>query len=466
MFSNLTTRPLNPHGYSDHSFAFLDQAVLSALANVTAMILVENGDRTARENWQNQQLINLLKHAKTRSKFWRERLPSRISHRSLKRLPIQSRADIATQVKLEGSLVASDGNAPVSGYASTGSTGTPVKIYICPENGYYNVVRTFAQYFIDNLSLEENWVKIGPPTSLEKLEKELSLQVGDSWAGALGKVFRNGSGKKITHSFDDDALINELLKDRIGYLVCPNRYIDILLRKGGVELIQKLGVKLWLHGSDYRDPEVVKALAGIGVPSLSNYSAGEVGPIGFECSKYQGYFHVAHTNVIVECDIGLTASFNDALLGRLLVTHLHSYATPIIRYDIGDFGQVENRCRCGHDGPTISNIYGRGKHFLRHPNGTMLPFYLSTRLLLETVAFEECRVRQTEIDSITVEIGGRETITAEEEANLRKVIIKATDPVFNIKIKPVETIDWSGNPKRLFFSSSVASNALLSRQPR
>ncbi len=457
MFSDLTTRPLNPHAYSARSFAFLDQAALSALANVTAMILVENGDRTARENWQNRQLINLLKHAKTRSKFWRERLPSRISHRSLERLPIQSRADIAAQVKLEGSLVASDDNAPVSSYASAGSTGTPVKVHICPENGYYNVVRTFAQYFTDYLSLEENWVRIDPTASLAKVEQDaLVVEVGDSWAGALGKVFRNGSGKRITHAFNDDALINELLKDRVGYLVCPSRYIDILLRKAGIEFIQKLGVKLWLHKSDYRDPEIVKALAGIGVPSLSNYSAGEIGPIAFECSKYQGYFHVAHTNVIVECDNGLTTSFNNALLGRLLVTHLHSYATPIIRYDIGDFGQVEGRCRCGHDGPTISNIYGRGKHFLRHPNGTMLPFHLSTRLLLDTVGFEECRVRQTEIDSITVEIGGRETITGEEETNLRKVIIKATDPAFNIKIKPVETIDWSGNPKRLFFSSSVA----------
>jgi len=139
-----------------------------------------------------------------------------------------------------------------------------------------------------------------------------------------------------------------------------------------------------------------------------------------------------------------------------LVTHLHSYATPIIRYDIGDFAQLEDRCRCGHDGPTITNIFGRGKHFLRHPNGKLLPFYISTRVLLETVDFKECRVRQLEIDTITIEIGGRESITADEEENLKKLIIKATDPAFNIDVKPVKEIDWSENPKRLFFSSSVA----------
>jgi phenylacetate-coenzyme A ligase PaaK-like adenylate-forming protein len=258
------------------------------------------------------------------------------------------------------------------------------------------------------------------------------------------------------HKYDDDALIEELLKDRVGYLVCANRYVEILMKKGGYDLIKRLGIRCWIHRQDYRDSEVVKSLASIGVPSLSNYSSGETGPIAFECSKYQGHFHIAHTNVIVECDNELTASFNGAAVGRLLVTHLHSYATPIIRYDIGDFGQLEEQCRCGHNGPTISHIYGRGKHFLRHPDGRLLQFYLSTRTLLEIVAFKECRFRQDEIDTITMEIGGRESITADEESNLKALIIRATDPAFNIEIKPCKEIDWSGNPKRLFFSSSVA----------
>jgi phenylacetate-CoA ligase len=458
MLSDLTARSLHSNAYSDRPFTFLDQAAQNYLANITAIDLIENGDRTARENWQNRQLTNLFRHAHARSKFWRQRMPSRIiNHGIMKYLPIQRREDIGTQVALEGSLVANDGNAPISSYASTGSTGTPVKVYVSEENGYYNNVRSLAQYFTTSLSFEENLTRISPATSLAALEKKsLDVTVADSWAGPLSGVFRTGKAKKITHQHDDDALIKELLKDRVGYLICPNRYLDVLMNNGGTDLIKRLGVKLWHHSYDYRDPEIVKALDSVGVSSLSNYSAGEIGPIALECSKYQGYFHVVHTNVILECDDQLTASFNGASLGRLLVTHLHSYATPIIRYDIGDFAQLENQCPCGHDGPTIFNIFGRGKHFLRHPNGKLLPFYLSTRALLEAVAFKECRVRQAEIDTITIEIGGREGITADEEAKLKKLIIKATDPAFNIKIKPVKEIDWSGNPKRLFFSSSVA----------
>jgi phenylacetate-coenzyme A ligase PaaK-like adenylate-forming protein len=353
--------------------------------------------------------------------------------------------------------MATNGNAPITGYASTGSTGAPVKVYLCPENGYYNVIRSLAQYFINGLSLAEDRVLIIPAVSLAKLEKKsLAVESTDSWAGSLSQIFRNGSARKIIHQYDDDALIDELVKRPFGYLVCANRYLDILMKHGGVEFIRKLGVKLWLHLNDYRDPDIVKALADVGVPSLSNYSAGEIGPIAFECPKHQGHFHVAHTNVIVERDDQLTVSFNGASLGRLLVTHLHSYATPIIRYDIGDFGQLESQCRCGHDGPTISNIFGRGKHFLRHPDGRLIPFYLSTRTLLEIVDFKEFRVRQDVVDTIVVEVGGRESITADEEENLRRHITRATDPAFRIEIRPVREIDWSANPKRLFFASSVA----------
>jgi hypothetical protein len=76
-------------------------------------------------------------------------------------------------------------------------------------------------------------------------------------------------------------------------------------------------------------------------------------------------------------------------------------------------------------------------------------------LIRETVEFKECRFRQETMDTITVQIGGRETLTQEEEEKLKAIIIGATDPAFRVIIKPVKEIDWSDNPKQLIFSSSV-----------
>src|ERR1017187_8459736 len=120
MFSELTMRPLNSTAYSDRPFTFLEPDAQIAFAHITAIDLIENGGRLAREHWQNWKLTNLLRHAQDRSDFWRQRMPSRmINHSVMKYLPIQRREDIATQSKLEGSLMATDGSAPVSSYAST-----------------------------------------------------------------------------------------------------------------------------------------------------------------------------------------------------------------------------------------------------------------------------------------------------------------------------------------------------------
>lgn len=457
MFSDLIARPLNPDAYNDRPFTFIDQAAHNELANIAAIDLIENGDRAARETWQSRQLTNLLQHAHARSEFWRQRMPSRIEHGSLKVLPVQSRADVTAQAEREGSLIANDAAAASSVYASTGSTGTPVKVHITKQNAYYNSLRALAQYFFYNLSLEYNHVHIGPAVKLEHMQRpSIAVRAASSWAGPLAKIFRNGSAKHINYNNDEAGLISELKKDRVGYLACPSRYLEVLMNNGGPAFIKQLGVKLWLHNSDYRDPELTAALKDVGVPSLSNYSAAELGPIGFECDKYAGSFHVAHSNVIVECDDAHSVEFNGTSVGRLLVTHLHSYATPIIRYDVGDFGRLESRCRCGHDGPVISDIYGRGKHFLRHPDGRLLPFHISTRVLLAVTHFKECRVMQPKIDTVIVELGGRELLPADEEARLIAVLAKATDPAFSIVIRPVAAIDWGSNPKRLFFASAVA----------
>jgi phenylacetate-CoA ligase len=327
-----------------------------------------------------------------------------------------------------------------------------LKVFVCFQNGYYNHVRNLAQIFLDKLSFDENRVQIGPVLR----SQDLHTSSAPNWAGPLSQIYRNGSNKKIGFNRDVDGLVAELSKHSVGYLVCHSRVLELLLQRGGPELINKLGIKVWIHLGDYRSAEAVEQLKRIGIPSFSNYSSAETGPIAFECRMKQGYYHVAHTNVMVEFDEKLTTTFDGVTVGRLLITHLHSYATPLIRYDIGDFGKLHHRCPCGHDGPAISHIYGKGKHFLRHPDGRSVPFYLGPRALRQAVEFKECRFRQETVDTITVQIGGRETLTLDEEEKLTAAVIGATDPAFRVIIKPVKEIDWSDNPKQLFFSSWVA----------
>jgi len=69
--------------------------------------------------------------------------------------------------------------------------------------------------------------------------------------------------------------------------------------------------------------------------TYSSYSSWEMHSIADECVEHTG-FHIAAENAIVEVVDGEGKPVPAGVEGRILITNLHNYAMPLIRYDIGD----------------------------------------------------------------------------------------------------------------------------------
>src|SRR5262249_13256567 len=219
--------------------------------------------------------------------------------------------------------------------------------------------------------------------------------------------FGCGSNKVIEY-FDPDMkrFREELKRDPIGYLVTAQWTLQTLLQSVDLATLKRAGLHMWVSVADAVDPGLREAMAAEGIPVRSTYSAQEVGPIGFECQHVSGNYHVATSNVIVEVNSDETYQLGSQRLGRVLVTHLHSYATPFIRYDMGDLAVLSSECACGHRGPTLSNVYGRGRNLLKHKDGTVSPFYLGPALITKLPELKEYRIRQTGVGTLVVEVRG------------------------------------------------------------
>src|SRR5205085_1129318 len=135
---------------------------------------------------------------------------------------------------------------------------------------------------------------------------------------------------------------------------------------------------------------------------------------------HQGFYHVVTSNVVVEIVDPL--DIDGKQVGKVLVTHLHSYATPFIRYDIGDLASIAGKCDCGREGPTIFNLQGRSSRILKHPDGRLSPFHVTGVDLARLLELSEYRVRQTALDKIIIEIGGRTELSAQETEAVTKFI--------------------------------------------
>jgi len=95
-------------------------------------------------------------------------------------------------------------------------------------------------------------------------------------------------------------------------------------------------------------PEYKKLVKKVfNVPFVSEYGSAETGIISFTCPY--GNDHVIRENVILE-----------NVDNRAVVTNLHSYSLPIIRYDLGDYIETSHReCQCGRTSHIVDEIIGR-----------------------------------------------------------------------------------------------------------
>lgn len=454
MYGNSQT-PLNLLAFSSQPLSFVNPEVTNELGSIQAIHLLEHGPALARTHWQTSQLNNLLSFARTRSDIWSRRLPiNDININEMGCIKPLTRQELACQVTSEGALIQPEDGQEVRSYASSGSTGTPIRVHYLTQNARYNELRSIAQYLIEGRSLQHNrtFIKPANATQLKSSGNNLLVDIQPTWLGQLSSMFKGGHHKIIQVLRPDKALIEELRAHPVGYLACLGSQMDWLLECMG-DSIRELGICMWLHHSDNINHKTRARLNELGIPSQSIYSCSEVGLIGFECSTHPHHYHVAHSNVIVEASSD-SVDCDGQFLNKLLVTHLHSYATPLIRYELGDYGKVLKACPCGHDGTTLAQVYGRKKFFIQTSKGAVFfPFFSAP--LQSIIDLKEISMRQLKLNEVEVDIISDHEISTESFLLAQSYLKSTTSEEIKFNLRQVKDIDWSNNPKRLPFVCQI-----------
>jgi len=452
---DFSTLPFKNRAFSEKPLTFIDQAPRDYLSAIMDLIAIETGHRAAREHWQSKQLQNLLQHAGQRSVFWRKRIGTkRIKDIRLSDLPILTRSEVIKQVETEGSLLPQSGGTHMTKHSTSGSSGTPVQFFVSDKNSFYNNVRFIAQYLMEGRDLTLNRTRF--KSAKNRIENGFSVEKTGSWLGPLSDIFKAGNSKAISHLHPNrDLLFKELAKDPIGYLIIQPRLVETLFYDSDLSFLADNDTKMFIPISEEAEKSLRDKFAAAKIPVRSTYSSEEVGCIAAECKDCPGTFHAAQSNVIVEIDNRDSVMVGGNRLGRVLVTHLHSYATPFVRYDIGDLATLSHRCGCGHDGPALSNIQGRRKRLLKRADGSVVPFLMKAENILRIVKCDDYRIRQTEFNAIEVEIGGVESLTPNQTASLKDAFKEHAGDEFHVRINAVRSINWGNDIKRLGFRSEL-----------
>jgi phenylacetate-CoA ligase len=97
-----------------------------------------------------------------------------------------------------------------------------------------------------------------------------------------------------------------------------------------------------------------------GLNIVDIYSSQEVGYLALQCPDYIQY-HVQSENVLVEVLDDANQPCEPGQIGRLVVTSLHNFALPLLRYEIGDYAEVGWPCQ------TASGVGPRSNYPARTP---------------------------------------------------------------------------------------------------
>jgi phenylacetate-CoA ligase len=182
---------------------------------------------------------------------------------------------------------------------------------------------------------------------------------------------------------------------------------------------------------------------GLGVPLFNTYGSREFMSIAAEC-EYGNGLHVHAENLVVETR---DRDGNDP--SEILITDLHNYGMPFVRYESGDLGRMTDRsCRCGRGLPLLEAIQGRVLDALRTADGRTVPGEFFPHLLKDIPEIAEYRVAQKRIDRLLISAVLTRPLSERSEGLLRREIGKVFGPGTVCELQPVPHIPALSSGKR------------------
>ena len=235
------------------------------------------------------------------------------------------------------------------------------------------------------------------------------------WASvvATGPSVRLDIARPINELYDD------LLCEDPAYLQThPNTLLGLIERSQEIGAVPNSLREARTFGEPL-EPQVREAAREHwNVPVVDNYSAMETGTIAHQCPETTN-LHVQGEGVLVEVldDDGRPCRPGET--GRVVLTALHNFATPLIRYDIGDYARVGHVCSCGRGLPVLERVVGRERNLLVYPSGDRQFPEVRFGTLEPIAPIRQFQLTQKTVERIEVTLAVPRLLTGDEEAALR-----------------------------------------------
>jgi phenylacetate-CoA ligase len=323
---------------------------------------------------------------------------------------------------------------PVSTVKTSGSVGIPVQV---GKN-------TTARLLWNALTVREHlWQRrdfrkrLGAIRYLDRDDRGAAGRVLPNWGRPVSLLYPSGQSGAIHIGLPLDAQVRFITGFNPHYLLTypsiARALFDVLGPTGKPPALEQ--VRLMSEPVDADLRQRLAAEWGVGVTDV--YSANEVGNIALQCER--GSLHVQSESLRVEILHADGRACGPGETGKVVITDLHNLATPLIRYDLGDYATVGEPCACGRTLPVLREVRGRVRNLARTPDGrTFWP--VSLGLVRQVAAVRQAQFVQTALDAIELRIVVSEPIDDADRSRLGDATRRALGYPYRVSVVEVPSI--------------------------
>jgi phenylacetate-CoA ligase len=282
---------------------------------------------------------------------------------------------------------------------------------------------------------------------------------GDHWGSATEDFVRTGPAILFDLRVGLSELTDRLFEQEPGYLLAHAGALVGIVNECERRGARPRGLReLRSFGEMVPDDLAERSRRILGVPRVDIYSCQEAGTLAMQCPEHPDRLHVQSENVLLEVVDKDNQPVKPGEVGRVLVTHLHNFATPMIRYELGDYARLGGACPCGRGLPVLERVMGRYRNLVRLPNGDTRWPRIGWEDLVKVAPIDQIQLVQHTLHDVEVRLvmpKGR--LTDEQTVELTRFIQRNLGHPFNLRFEYVDEIRHAVNGKVEAFISKIAS---------
>ena len=331
-------------------------ASVQRAVDAQAFLSLEHSGHDAIQQWQTAQLTTLMQWLLNQVPWWRERLGARVDLNQWHTVAVLSRFELRKMVVLHGAAPVPREHGAVT---ARGVPGAQVG-----SSGYF--LSEFTQRLINHAYYADHQRQGRNPYAPQAcIADDVPLHDGDHVV--MDASLLHGSGPQALRNFNlftKAQHIQWLTRHSPAYLTVRPDWFEVALVHAAAckEPLPEIQ-QILTYGATATDSLRRKARQWLGASVRHRYTCPECGPLAFQCPRSDAHLHVAVGSVILEVVDSSGQLVPNAKpgeqpkTGRVLVTALHQYATPLVRYDTGDTAALHPSCPgCGLEVPTLTSL--------------------------------------------------------------------------------------------------------------